>query len=221
MKFKILSALVVLGVFSGYQMVQAEYDNVAGVIHDIEMDGLSMKSTDKDIEAFISAHPLLQCNRVDVPESQSMNKKRPPKPRWQSWTCFYTHKTLSQILNIHMSGGTIVHLDYQTGYEDPKDFEKTVSHFRSLYQRFKNTGIPEDQSDPKNKMTYVDQDVVGGSSPSFMQNLHLVTEVKCEDLPVPFDVSLNANNIPSQDVYRAGISINRKNYQYTQSCKYF
>ena len=195
--------------FFVYHAAFAGQDDAVDIIQTIQIDGISLNSSAEDIEAFIKTRPSLACERVDIPKREHRLASRPPTPRYQSWKCSYAHKTLSEILNIQMSGGVITHLWHETGYENAQDFEKTKSYIRGLHKKIEAAGLTSDQTNSQNYMTYKENDGKGGSAPSFSQHLNAKRVVLCDNLPLSFLVSVNANTLPSQDVYRAGIKIER------------
>lgn len=195
--------------FFVYHAAFAGQDDAVDIIQTIQIDSISLNSSAEDIEAYINTKPSLTCKRVDAPERKSKIPSRPSKPRHQSWNCSYAHKTLSEMLNIQMSGGVITYLYHTTGYENAQDFEKTKSYIRGIHKKIEAAGLTSDQTNSQNFMTYKENDGKGGSAPSFSQHLNAKRVVLCDDLPLSFLVSVNANTLPSQDIYRAGIKIER------------
>lgn len=192
-----------------YKPAFASQGDVIDIIQTIQIDTLSLNSTAEDIEAFIKTKPSLDCKRVDAPGRKSKIPSRPASPRRQSWNCSYAHKTLSEMLNIQMSDGVITHLFHETGYENAQDFEKTKSYIRGIHKKLEAAGLTSDQTHTQNFMTYTENDGKGGSAPSFSQHINAKRAVLCDGLPVSFLVSVNANTHPSQNVYRAGMKIER------------
>jgi len=213
MKFK-LSHLVFVSLISvsGVQVADAGPGNSADIFQNIKLDGLSLKSTASDIEAFIASNPSLNCQRVDAPETKRAFSKRPPKPRQQSWTCQYSDKTTAKFLVVHMSGGVITHLHYDTRRPDPEFFAKSRAYIAGINKQFEAAGLVSDQTNSKNFKTYKEQDIKGGSSPVFHQQLNATIAATCDGTPIFFRAVLSANKTPSQNIYGVGFKIERNTH---------
>ena len=199
--------------FFVYQIAFASQDDAVDIIQTIQVDAISLNSTAADIESFIKTSSPLECKRVDVPERKSKIPSRPSKPRHQSWNCSYTHQTLSELLNIQMSDGVITYLYHSTAYDNAQDFEKIKLYIRGVHKKLESAGLTSDQTNSKNFMTYTENDGKGASAPSFSQHLKAKRAVLCDGLPVTFLVSVNANAVPSQNIYKAGIKMERSHQQ--------
>ncbi|QDE25970.1 hypothetical protein [Paremcibacter congregatus] len=195
--------------FFVYQAALASENDAVDIIRTIQIGGLSLNSTPDDIEAFIETKPSLECKRIDVPERKSKIPSRRSSPRQQSWNCSYSHKTLSEVLNIRMSDGVISYLNYETGYDKTQLFEKTRLYIRGIHKKLEAAGLTSHQKHLKNFMTYEEKDIQGGSAPVFMQHLNAKKTVSCDNIPIYFLMSMNANTLPSQNIYRAGMKIER------------
>lgn len=192
-----------------YTAAYAGQSDAVDIISTIQIEGLSLNSTADDIEAFINTKPSLDCQRGDTPERKSKIPSRPSTPRRQSWNCKYAHKTLSQVLNIQMSGGVITYLGYETGYEAADLFEETREYIKEINEKLEDAGLTSDQTNSNNSLTYQEQDIQGGSSPAFMQHLNAKKTALCDSVPIFFRASLNANKVPSQELYRVGMKAER------------
>ncbi len=199
--------------FFAYHTAFAGQDNAVTIIQTIKINDISLNSTAEEIEAYIKTKPSLECQRVDVPERKSKIPTRPSTPRYQSWNCSYAHKTLSEVLNVQMSDGVITHLLHETGYDKAQDFENIKSYIKDVHNKIETTGMTADQTNSQNFITYKENNGKGGSSPSFSQHINAKRTVLCDGAPVSFLVSINANTLPYQDVYRAGIKIERSLHQ--------
>ena len=186
--------------------------SVVDIIHDIEIDGISLTSTAEDIESYISSQPSLACERVDVPQRKSMAPNRAPKPRYQYWSCVYAHNITPQNLKVQMSGGVITYLSFEKGYETPKSFNTVKNHFADINTRLKAAGLTSNQTNSKNFMTYTGGDVEGASSPTFTQQLRARATVMCDNLPVSYLVKLSANKTSSQNSNKVGMTIERSTH---------
>ena len=195
--------------FFVYQAALASENDAVDIIQTIQIGGLSLNSTPDDIEAFIETKPSLECKRIDVPARKSKIPSRRSSPRQQSWNCSYSHKTLSEVLNIRMSDGVISYLNYETGYDKTQLFEETRLYIRGIHKKLEAAGLTSQQKHLKNFMTYEEKDIQGGSAPVFMQHLNAKKTVSCDNIPIYFLMSMNANMLPSQNIYRAGMKIER------------
>lgn len=208
MKLKISPILVTLMMLSGVQISCASDRETVDLIRDIQVEGLSLKSTAEEINAFISSKPSWQCQHTDIPETKSKYPHRPPSPSLQNWTCAYSHQALFENLHISMLGGVIIRFKYEIAYSDTTSFDKMASYIKSVSKDFKAT----DQFDTaftKNFAIYKEDDGFGSSVKIFRQNLDIKASPQCDGVPIYFKATLGSFKIPSQNTYRASIKIER------------
>tara|TARA_B100001989_G_scaffold251669_1_gene231429 strand:- start:5716 stop:6366 length:651 start_codon:yes stop_codon:yes gene_type:complete len=212
MKTKLLFVFLGLIVIAGYNLSYASSGDALSIIRDIEFEGLSLNSTAEDIEAFLSSKPDWQCQRVDNPESERHpGSNRPPTPRYQSWSCVDYNPANPETFLIKMSGGVMTHFKYDTSYKDAGTFDKIASYIKDLNVKFEATELST-QTNDKEYRSYNEQDIQGSSSPVFMQNLKVKIQPECEGTPIFYLVSVNSNKMASQNIYRAGVKIDRSTY---------
>tara|TARA_R110002072_G_scaffold75666_1_gene177975 strand:+ start:814 stop:1491 length:678 start_codon:yes stop_codon:yes gene_type:complete len=216
MKLKISSILVTLAMLSGAQIAYASDKETVDLIRNIQVEGLSLKSTAEEINAFISSKPSWQCQHLNSPARENKSKHpRPPSPSVQNWTCTYTHQSIFENLHISIIGGVTVRFNYEIAYSDEASFDKMAAYIKSLSKDFKATDRKAtdrfDKAFTKNFAIYMEDDGFGSSVSSFRQTLDIKTLPQCDGVPIYFKANLSTYKIPSQNAYRAGIKIERSN----------
>ncbi len=178
-------------------------------IDKVQLNGLSLNSTADEITDFIAANPNLKCKNTDTPERQSKLANRPPSPRQRNWNCAYSHPTNSQILKVQMTAEFITRLSYETGYDSDEDHDKITNYIRTINDDLKKAGLKEKSMDSNNYSSYKETETEGASNPIFMQHLYTKISPKCDGKSAFFKLSISSSKIPSQNVYRAALKIER------------
>ncbi len=181
-------------------------DAAVSIIKGMSFEGLSLKSTDAEIESYLSKYPSLQCRRTDVPQRESKIKKKIIQSA-KSWHCMSSARAEPMIVNIKKRGGAITHMDIQVEYPDAKGYEKVHAYFKSESEKFKATGLVGPHVDKQNNMSFQDSDHPGASSPTFTQVLKVKLLSKCQNKPVHYNLTTSAMKMSG--VHRASFKMQR------------
>ncbi len=195
LKLKILaSAFVVVFVF--IMLISGSgHHSAADVAQDISIEGLSLNSSAKDIEAYINNQdPPLRCSHQDIEEKEIQNELR---PRLRRWRCTPDSLINSPRLTVIMSGETITAIEFSVRYDSSEKVDKFEKVIRSVHDKFENQGISFEKGINKNYGTYVNQEKPNTT----MQKLYVSVAPDCKKHPILYNVSLTAQKNMNNKIY--------------------